>query len=171
MLTPLVVLLAQMCVAEIGWARGPQHLDECQVMWTINNERAERWAAQERPWPAADSLWDVTWLYNSAFKCEGRTCDTPRMQWVRNLNADATEPVGWPRGVLWAAPQHRGVWLRTLKRARWWLDNGRPWPKRVGKDCQRTAVHYGGNMDKPRACWREVLCTVGARQRYWRSDC
>lgn len=171
MFTPIVVLLAQMCVAEIGFARGPRHLDECQVMWVLNNQRAERWAAQQRPWPAADTLRDVTWLYNSAFRCAGRPCDTPRMKWVRQLNAEATQPLGWPSTVVWGADAHRGVWMRTMQRAKDWLAAGKPWPARVGKDCRNSAVHYGGPMDQPRACWREVSCGPSTRQRYWSNEC
>lgn len=168
-MTPeLILILAQMCVAEIGWAGSPAHLDECQAMWVINDERAERW--QDDPvntWSSATAVQDVTRLYNSFLKCEGRDCDTPRMRWVRHLNLEATQPMGWPSNASWQAKRHRWVWLKTIERATWWLQNDRPWPRSFAS-CRSRANQYGGAMDSPGECWVPLRCGV-TRQMYWRS--
>lgn len=173
-MTPILILiLAQMCVAEIGWPESLAHLDECQAMWSINHERAQRW--QNNPvytWSGSTQVQDVTRLYNSFLKCEGRKCDTPRMKWVRHLNMYATQPEGWPgHKALWVNPRvkhdHRWVWLKTLQRATTWLATGRPWPRSF-RSCRSRANQYGGAMDSPGECWVVLRCGE-TRQRYWQS--
>jgi hypothetical protein len=160
--TQLILILAQLCVAEIGFPEDPPMVDECQIMWVINDERAGRWRQQGRP---ETTILEVTRLYNSFLKCAGRKCDTPRMKWVRDLDHAGIKPRGWPTNIQWRAPRHQGAWFYVLERAEHWLKNGRRWPRSCGTNCRR-ATQYGGEMDEPRACWTQVDCGA-RRQIYW----
>lgn len=165
----IVLLLAQLCVAEIGFPAQPANLVECQLMWAINEDRAERWRQEPPTWAHGHTVENVSWLYNSVFKCEHRKCDTPRMRWVRALNLRGDQPIGWePSAGKWAGGKRRfrKRWLRVIAFAERWLTAGRPWP-RVSRSCRRLAVHYGGAMDSPRECWSQVECGGAMRQRYW----
>ena len=176
-MTNLILILAQLCIAEVGFPSGHVVLDECQAMWRINHERAEQWQEnREGPWWSATDVLDVSWRYNSAFKCMGRKCDTPRMRWVRGLNMQSSQPPGWPTGISWVAGSpggsltYRQVWLKVIERAEWWVANDRPWPRRFSS-CARRVTDYGGHMDDPRKgstmCWSVLNCGP-TRQIYWR---
>lgn len=157
----LAVLLAQMCVAEIDFPATKDGLVECQIMWSINDDIAERWGDGDRP---GTTIEDIIDLYNSTWKCEGRRCDTDRMKRNRELNAAGTRPLHWDKSSDWQ--RYRPRWLYMVQYAKAWLGAGRPKPEPT-RQCWR-ANHYGGAMDKPGACWISINCGP-TRQRYYHS--
>lgn len=157
----LAVLLAQMCVAEIDFPATPAGLVECQIMWSINDQTAQRWDDGARP---GSTIVEVVHLYNSTWKCTDRACDTRRMKRNRELNAVGTRPQHWDRDSDWQ--RYRKRWLTMVRYAIKWLADDRPRPHTT-RQCWR-ANHYGGAMDKPKDCWVHINCGP-TRQRYYHS--
>ncbi len=153
----LVVLLAQMCVAEVNFGAAA----ECMTMWSMMRDKASargvRLDAQ-----IAD--------YNSIFRVRSDgswLVRTSRARWIRGLGAEMREPEGWPPDLRWS--YHVDDWLAIYAAATQFMYDAVPHP------CPR-ADEYGGDCDDeiaacdpPRACWIRVRCGV-TRQAYWSTD-
>jgi hypothetical protein len=139
-----VLTLAQQCVGEIDF----ENPAECRVMWHINLALTRAKQKSDPRWTLENQLR----AYNSPFKVE-----SPRTQWVRELNLAGVEPEHWKGDVPWAAK--RDKWLALLEHARKFLEEPgrRPCP---------TANAYGGSCynnphgacDHVPSCWVQVVC-------------
>ena len=152
----LALLLAQMCVSEIGWQ--PQ-VTECVLMWEVTERNARR---------SNRTIKKQIHLYNAWYVRPERY---PSRAWIAGLNLEGDEPEGWPENASWE--RARRVWLRYLRAARRYLDHldeGRRTRLCPG------AVDYGGRCedesgacDTPQnPCLRPVTCLqIRTKQRYW----
>lgn len=145
------LLLAQMCVAEIGLTGKNE---ECQLMWSVLEGRSFR---------SKKSFRYMVNNYNTLMRRRkgGR-------EWVLGLNAESSEPNHWPQKDKWVV--WRPAWQGRLETARKWLADKPPHP------CPR-AVHYGARCDNHKfacdevpACYVRVWCGKPRdyfAQAYW----
>lgn len=94
-----------------------------------------------------ERLYANVWRYNTVPK---------RRTWILHLNADGTEPRGWPANLSWA--RWRPLWLARLAAARAFVQD-------PGEHPCPAARHYGGRCDDDRHacdevpwCWKREWC-------------
>jgi len=149
------LLLAQTCVAEIGFYRDTS---ECVLMWEINQRNAKYRGV---------SIRKQTKQFNAYWKNPNK-----QRPWIQHLNEELKKPEHWPnRAASWAV--HRPIWKSYLSAARTFLHQVSTQTYR--NICPR-AADYGGKCgdgkhacDKPRmTCAKPLLCLSGRTfQAYW----
>ncbi len=153
----LVLLLAQTCVAEIGF---PERTTECVAMWEINARTAARRGVD---------IVEQTHAFNAYWRSEARRVRRP---WVQELTLEGAAPPTWPRAAAsWAS--HRVRWLRIVARAERFVT---AYPEGRHRSVCAGADDYGGTPDDgkgaddappcPQAL--RIWCIPGALQAYWR---
>ena len=144
---PLILLLAQMCVAEIGFTDNP---DECRLMWHI---------MRAKPGLLSDNVR----RYNSYFRGAWGKRSRPYIQHL--TNDPRQEPAEWDStSASW--DNHMDAWASILGAAI-------AFAAAPGKHPCPDANHYGGGMDTVPTCWERQWCGEPRdffRQRYWRSN-
>ena len=75
---------------------------------------------------------------------------TLRQAWLNDLSLDARRPESWPRDLAWDA--YRPLWEAALKRAEDWHLGQYEDP------CNGMAMHFGGDMDRPRPYMKKLDC-------------
>lgn len=149
-MTALILLLAQTCVAEIGFR---DNAAECVVMWAVNQRRAD---IREK------ELGPYTQEFNAYWDSPKQRLSRP---WIQHLNHWGTQPEHWESGA-WSTYRRR--WAVYLDTATAWLSN-------QTDPCPR-AGNYGGTpndgkgADDPIPCngyARRVRCLPGELQAYW----
>ena len=153
----LILLLAQMCVAEIGFQ---PTADECVLMVEINDRNARG---------SGIPLADYTRQFNAYWRSERQREQRP---WIAGLSLDATQPPGWPKVLRWDT-YYRPAWVRYVEAIERYLDRRAAGTYRP--ICRR-ANDYGGRCDDNRGacdvprhpCARLVWCLGGnTNQHYW----
>lgn len=137
------VILAQSYVAESGW---DSPVDQAAMYHAL----------EEGAFRRGVSIADQARSYVAVFRTTHE-----RSQWVTGLNAEATEPPGWPADVSWER-YGRPRWLRLLAHAKTDLVFPPPNP------CNGKPRHWGGPslaQDATRAAralhdgrWRALQC-------------
>ena len=156
--TPL--LLAQTCVAEIGFNR---KTDECQLMWEINGRNARR---------SSRTIDEQTMLFNAYWKNPDKN-----RPWIQYLNLEAEEPHLWPKNAAtWAV--HKKMWQSYLAAAAKFVEK---FPTKRYRHICRRADDYGGRCDDgglhacdtpKQKCAKPILCLSGrTHQAYWNLSC
>jgi len=149
-LLSLALLLAQTCVAEIGFR---DTTDECKLMWQINYDNAGRHRR---------SVSQQTKLFNGYW---GESLQSQRQRaarpWIAHLRDDR-QPRHWQRNLSW--PAHRERWLRYLEAAKAFVGHGgaarHPCPG---------AMDYGAPGEIPKGPLVRIECLGGdTEQHYWR---
>lgn len=144
----LALLLAQTCVAEIGFMSDTQ---ECELMWEINDANSVT---------RGRSLRAQTKKFNSYWRSAKQRRSRP---WIEHLSTDGSRPKHWPKHLRW--DRHRERWKRYLETAKAFVRYRSIWPR----SCLG-AIDYGAKHELPKAHQRmRVLDCLGGktRQRYW----
>lgn len=154
-----VLLLAQTCVAEIGFDKDTR---ECQLMWEINGRNAER---------SNRTISHQTKLFNAYWKDPNK-----RRPWIQYLNAEGQKPHFWPdKAAAWKI--HKPLWEAYLEAAKKFQKRFKS--KRYRPLCRR-ADDYGGRCDDSvhacdtpkQRCAKPIWCLNGkTHQAYWSLSC
>jgi hypothetical protein len=143
--------LAVAFVAEAGWA-DPKHAKAEADHRAIFHVLRRRWGQMRRRWPKIYPRFvDVLQAYVAAF--DPRTEKGQRVRWLLALvQHDDLElpPASWPEAnARWDV--HRPWWEAALERAEGCLAG-----RRCPDPYRGRALHWGGAMDAPRGCMREL---------------
>lgn len=141
---PLAILLAQTCVAEVGFNKDPS---ECILMWEVNERNAK---LRNR------SLRKQTLLYNAYWRS---TPQRNRRPWIQHLKG-GEEPKLWNKRLKWKV--HRGMWLRYVRTAREFLNSHK---RRIAL-CPG-ALDYGAPKEYPAHYMERITCLTKTKQWYW----
>lgn len=117
--------LGQAMVAEADFERP---IDHAALGWVLKR----RWLSQG-PTAEPESFSAYVRRYVSIFKAHVKS---PRANWVRELNLDATEPASWPENLSWDV--YRPKWLAVLDRAQGVMDGTLEDPCRASQWGSRT---------------------------------
>lgn len=150
----LALLLAQMCVAEIGLHDDPS---ECRVMWAVNARTADR---RNQP------LDEHTRRFNAGFRNDSSKL-RERRPWILALQLEQPDvPRGWPQKASWA--KHEPMWRGYALAALEWVHRGQATECRQATDYGGRCEVAAGACDPPKPCYRAVRCLGGrTRQAYW----
>lgn len=144
----LALLLAQTCVAEVGFKSDTM---ECELMWEINDANA---VVRKRSLRAQTKKFNAYW--RSAKQRRARP-------WVGNLRGDLSKPKGWPKHLSWT--NHVERWSRYLVSARMFVTYRETWARQCPE-----AMDYGAPHELPddHEKMKIIKCLSGkTRQWYW----
>lgn len=144
----LSLLLAQTCVAEIGFQKSPR---ECVLMWQTNQVQA---AQRGRTLYLQARLYNNYWI--------GRH-SRARRPWIRELTYSGQKPRQWPAGASWV--KYRPRWLKYVSAADGFVKG------RYKKRYCPAASHYGAPHERRNKKMKRVMCFGGnTKQWYWRVE-
>jgi hypothetical protein len=145
----LGLLLAQTCVAEIGFQRGA---GECLIMWEINARNASI---------RGRSLEAQTLKFNAIWRVPRQMLRRP---WIRDLDRTDQAPASWPKRWRWAS--FSASWIEYLEASDRFLEL---WGAGRWRFVCSSARDYGSpGSDRPAAeCAQPVICHPRQRQQYW----
>lgn len=137
------VTVARHCASEASFA----HTGDCRVIAWIDQRNAERRGLTIEAWMA---------------RSHARHLQNPGRPWIAGLNAEATEPAGWPTNYPWMSARPR--WLEMLAEVRDVLRYGE------GHGCNGTPLVWGSpQVDRDRLDrwyargYRRLICEGGTR--------
>lgn len=126
----LQVWIARAMVSEAGWEENRDHIAIAYVLY-------RRWIQAKKKYPKISMIAVIT-RYCAGF---GNIIYSNRQLWVKNLNADASRPRGWPKDLSWR--DYRPRWLKVLETTKNWREGLHPDP------CRGLSRYWGGPMDRP----------------------
>ncbi len=153
--------LAVAFIAEAGWADRKRRKAEADHRGVFHVLRG-RFTRMNRRLPKRyPTFLSVVQGYVAAF--DTRTPKGGRVRWLLALafGGRTGEPAGWPADVRWDV--HQRWWEATLERA------GRCLAGRCKDPYRGKARHWGGAMDSPQGCMRE-LPNVGTYNTFYSVD-